>query len=64
MPDSTTITSFARTKRDRIFEQVFYEIKRRISSGTLKPGDRLPPENERARNFNVTRLKELNVHIL
>ena len=55
MPDPTAVTSFPRIRRDRVFEEVSNEIKRQISSGTLKPGDRLPPENELARKFNVSR---------
>jgi DNA-binding FadR family transcriptional regulator len=47
--------TFPKMKRDRVFEQVSNEIKKQIASGTLKPGDRLPPENELARNFNVSR---------
>jgi len=47
--------TFPKMKRDRVFEQVSNEIKKRISRGTLKPGDRLPPESELARNFNVSR---------
>ena len=47
--------TFPKMKRDRVFEQVSNEIKRQISTGALKPGDRLPPENELARDFNVSR---------
>jgi GntR family transcriptional repressor for pyruvate dehydrogenase complex len=52
MPSTMT---FPKMKRDRVFEQVSNEIKKQISSGILKPGDRLPPESELARNFNVSR---------
>ena len=51
---SRTLT-FPKIKRDRVFEQVSHEIKKQISKGTLKPGDKLPPESELARNFNVSR---------
>lgn len=47
--------SFPRMKRDRVFEQVSDEIKKQIYKGALKPGDKLAPENELARNFNVSR---------
>ena len=47
--------TFPKIKRDRVFEQVSNEIKQQIASGILKPGDRLPPESELARNFNVSR---------
>lgn len=49
------VMTFPPMKRDRVFEQVSNEIKQQISSGTLKPGDRLPPESELARHFNVSR---------
>jgi GntR family transcriptional repressor for pyruvate dehydrogenase complex len=47
--------TFPKMKRDRVFEEVSNEIKKQISTGILKPGDRLPPEGELARNFNVSR---------
>jgi GntR family transcriptional regulator, transcriptional repressor for pyruvate dehydrogenase complex len=47
--------TFPKMKRDRVFEQVSNEIKKQISSGILKPGDKLPSESELARNFNVSR---------
>lgn len=46
---------FPKMNRDRVFEQVSREIKKQISKGILKPGDKLPPESELARNFNVSR---------
>lgn len=49
-----TVT-FTKIKRDRVFEQISNEIKEQIASGILKPGDRLPPEGELARNFSVSR---------
>ncbi len=52
MPRTMT---FPKMKRDRVFEQVSNEIKKQISNGILKPGDRLPPEGKLARNFNVSR---------
>jgi GntR family transcriptional repressor for pyruvate dehydrogenase complex len=54
-PMTPRTMTFPKMKRDRVFEQVSNEIKKQIGSGTLKPGDRLPPENELARNFNVSR---------
>jgi GntR family transcriptional repressor for pyruvate dehydrogenase complex len=47
--------TFGKIKRDRVFEQVSRVIKERIASGILRPGDRLPPESELARDFNVSR---------
>jgi len=42
-------------KTERAFERICSEIKRLIFKGVLKPGDRLPPETELARRFNVGR---------
>ncbi|MFH1490133.1 MAG: GntR family transcriptional regulator [Pseudomonadota bacterium] len=47
--------TFPKMKRDRVFEQVSNEIKKQISKGALRPGDKLPPESELARHFNVSR---------
>ena len=46
---------FKRMNRDRMFEQVSHEIKKQIYKGILKPGDKMPPETELARSFNVSR---------
>lgn len=42
-------------KSTRAFEQVSEQIKERIFSGKLMPGDRLPPEAQLAAEFNVGR---------
>lgn len=42
-------------KRKRSFEEVSDEIKARIIKGDLKVGDKLPPESEIARQFQVGR---------
>lgn len=42
-------------KPERAFERICSEIKRLIFKGVLKPGDRLPPETELARQFDVGR---------
>lgn len=42
-------------KRKRSFEDVSDEIKARIINGDLKVGDKLPPESEIARQFQVGR---------
>jgi DNA-binding FadR family transcriptional regulator len=39
----------------RAFEEISAEIKRQIFTGTLKPGERLPPEIELAAQFEVSR---------
>ncbi len=47
--------SFQPIKNQRTFEQISAEIKAMIFQGALKPGDRLPSENELARQFQVGR---------
>ncbi len=42
-------------KKRRAFEEIANNIKELISKGYLKPGDRLPPETEIARQFDVGR---------
>jgi DNA-binding FadR family transcriptional regulator len=42
-------------KRNRAFEEVASRIKDSILTGVWKPGERLPGENELARQFNVSR---------
>lgn len=39
----------------RAYEQVSIAIEQLINSGTLKPGEKLPPENDLARQFGVSR---------
>ena len=39
----------------RSFEEISSEIKRLIFQGVFKPGDKLPPETEIARQFKVSR---------
>jgi DNA-binding FadR family transcriptional regulator len=46
---------FRPVKTKRAFEEISTEIKRLIFEGTLRPGDRLPNENELARKFGVSR---------
>lgn len=46
---------FEPVRNRRMFEEVSDKIKRLIFDGTLKPGQKLPPENEIARLFNVGR---------
>jgi len=42
-------------EKKRAFEEIANQIKQQVSNGHLKPGDRLPPETEIARQFNVGR---------
>jgi GntR family transcriptional repressor for pyruvate dehydrogenase complex len=46
---------FSPLKTKRAFEEISAEIKKLIIQGVLKPGDKLPPETEIARQFNVGR---------
>ena len=39
----------------RAFEEVADQIRKQLSSGALKPGDRLPPERALAEQFNLSR---------
>lgn len=39
----------------RVSEQVAEQIERSVLSGSLKPGDQLPPERELAKRFGVSR---------
>ena len=40
----------------RVFEEISDQIKEGIHSGILRPGDKLPPERELARQFNAGRM--------
>ncbi|MFL5406024.1 MAG: FadR/GntR family transcriptional regulator, partial [Myxococcales bacterium] len=42
-------------RKERRYEQVAEQIQKLIAEGTLKPGDRLPPERELATRFGVAR---------
>ncbi len=46
---------FPQVRLKRAFEEVSAEIKRTIFSGVLKPGDRLPSEQQLAEQFGVSR---------
>jgi GntR family transcriptional repressor for pyruvate dehydrogenase complex len=49
------IAHFEPYKSKRSFEEISNEIKRLIFQGVFKPGDKLPPETEIARQFKVSR---------
>ncbi|MBW8825995.1 MAG: FadR family transcriptional regulator [Acidobacteria bacterium] len=49
------IESFAPVKATRAFDEVIRQLRERIDSGQLRPGDRLPPERELATQFEVSR---------
>ncbi len=46
---------FKPIKAQRVFEQVVDQIRSQIASGSLKPGDKLPPERELAETFSISR---------
>jgi GntR family transcriptional repressor for pyruvate dehydrogenase complex len=47
--------SFKKAKPVRLFEQAVEQIKLLIQKGLLKPGDRLPSENELSQHLDVSR---------
>lgn len=46
---------FQTVQKGRRYEQVAAQIQRLVNEGVLKPGDKLPPERELARQFGVGR---------
>jgi GntR family transcriptional regulator, transcriptional repressor for pyruvate dehydrogenase complex len=46
---------YKKIKNQRIFEQVLEQIRQQIVSGTIRPGDRLPPERALAELVGVHR---------
>ena len=46
---------FKKIKNNRIFEMIASQVREAILDGTLKPGDKLPPEIEMAESFGVGR---------
>jgi GntR family transcriptional repressor for pyruvate dehydrogenase complex len=46
---------FRSIRRQRVSDEIVSQVKSLISQGTLKPGDRLPPERELIREFGVSR---------
>jgi DNA-binding FadR family transcriptional regulator len=46
---------YKRIQTRRAFEEVASQIRDQLSRGALVPGDRLPPERELARQFNLSR---------
>jgi DNA-binding FadR family transcriptional regulator len=51
----TEALSFQQVKTRRVFEEICDQIRRRLASGALKPGDKLPAERDRARELKVSR---------
>ncbi len=54
-PANKSGPNFSPIKSKRAFEEVCEQIRREIALGTLKPGDRLPPEREFAEQLGVSR---------
>jgi len=49
------VTRFARIANQRIYQQIVDQISRMVRDGSLRPGDRLPPERQLAEEFGVSR---------
>ena len=48
-------TSFHPVRPLRVHEAICTQVRDRLDSGVLKPGDKLPPEREMAQEFHVSR---------
>jgi GntR family transcriptional regulator, transcriptional repressor for pyruvate dehydrogenase complex len=46
---------FGPIKPKRVFEEICARIRSEIAAGSLRPGDKLPPERDLAETFNVSR---------
>ncbi len=46
---------FKSVKSDKVSEHITEQIRKAIFEGTLKPGDKLPPERELIKNFKVSK---------
>ena len=55
MKDSNDLKIYKAIKPKRLSDEIFEQIKNLIFNGTLKPGDKLPPERDLADHFNVGR---------
>lgn len=53
--EPTEDLAFQKIKTRRVFEEICEQIRNRLSSGVLKPGDKLPAERELALEFKVSR---------
>jgi len=53
--DMTQDLAFQQIKTRRVFEEICEQIRNRLSSGALKPGDKLPAERDLAVEFKVSR---------
>jgi GntR family transcriptional regulator, transcriptional repressor for pyruvate dehydrogenase complex len=56
LPSDPAFTpQFAQVRTRRIFEEICEQVRREMSAGTLRPGDKLPAERELATQFGVSR---------
>jgi len=46
---------FAPIRTKRVFEEICEQVRREMAAGTLRPGDKLPPERELALKLGVSR---------
>lgn len=53
--DKTQDLAFQHIKTRRVFEEICEQIRNRLASGALKPGDKLPAERDLAVEFKVSR---------
>lgn len=53
--EATQDLTFQQIKTRRVFEEICEQIRNRLSSGALKPGDKLPAERDLAVEFKVSR---------
>ncbi len=53
--ESTQELAFHQVKTRRVFEEICEQIRQRLATGALKPGDKLPAERELALEFKVSR---------
>jgi GntR family transcriptional repressor for pyruvate dehydrogenase complex len=50
-----TVAYMALRPRERLYQEIVDQIQAQVQTGTLNPGDRLPPERELADQFGVSR---------
>jgi len=50
------MNAFHSVKRGKISERIAQQIKSKILSGSMKPGDKLPPERELVQRFQASRI--------
>lgn len=55
LPAAAASFSFEPIQSDRTFEVVVNRIRDKLEAGELRPGDKLPPERELAKQLNVSR---------